>query len=145
MMSRTPPVSPQEWSSLWERAAIATAGHPPHEMVYTGPPWEIPSSSAAVTSTIWKVAVLQRRPIGGAEHWGHLFLLVGERTSEVRIAPEGGVPGAGPRPPLEALPPSEGSQFEVRIRPRSGETTARLLAFARDFQRQVAALLEGRD
>ncbi|MFZ0829966.1 MAG: hypothetical protein WAN40_02380, partial [Thermoplasmata archaeon] len=73
---------------------------------------------------MWKMAVLRRQPGGGAEHWGHLFIVLGPKASDVLIRPEGGMQGDPGRPSTETLPRMSGGHLEVRIRPRSTETAA---------------------
>ncbi|MGC2288963.1 MAG: hypothetical protein WA688_03805 [Thermoplasmata archaeon] len=130
-----------EWASIWERAATATAGHPPYDKVYTGPIWESGHPSGAFEARVWKIAVLERRPTAGAEHWGHLFVLLREKASEVAIRPEGGVQGYPDRPALEILPEPSGAPLQIWIWPRSAETAVRLRAFALEFQRHAVALV----
>ncbi len=53
--------------------------------VYFGPWWEL-SGPGFVDG--WKRAVLRRRPGGGADHWGHLFLVFSAAQASVRISTE---------------------------------------------------------
>jgi hypothetical protein len=135
--------TPRDWAVVWEEVAAATSRSAPFEGVYTGPVWENPMAKGSETAHVWKLAVLQRQPSGGAEHWGHLFLVVGTDPSEVSIRPEGGLAGDPNRPSLESLPRGPGSPFEIRVRPRSVDTDARLRAFAEEFQRHALAVLTG--
>ncbi len=128
-------------TALWEQVGAATAGHPPYERVYTSPAWEVPDATGARRAGVWKLAVLERRPTGGAEHWGHLYVIYGEDAKALQIQPEGGTTGDQDRPAPEALPISVGLPLQIRTRPRSDETAARLRAFAQDFQRRTVEFL----
>ncbi|MGA7860885.1 MAG: hypothetical protein WCB19_03400 [Thermoplasmata archaeon] len=132
--------SGRDWTALWGIAASSTVGHPPYEAVYTGPVWESASPTGPGSARVWKIAVLERRASGGAEHWGHLFVVLGENASKIAIHPEGGMQGDPDRPGLESLPASPGVPLQVLLRPRSAETSARLRAFALEFQRHAVAL-----
>ncbi|HLY77661.1 MAG TPA: hypothetical protein VKT21_07230 [Thermoplasmata archaeon] len=133
-------------TALWEQVGAATAGHPPYERVYTSPAWEVPDATGARHADVWKLAVLERRLTGGAEHWGHLYVIYGKDARALQIRPEGGTTGDRDRPAAEALPVSAaGVPLEIRIRPRSEETAVRLRAFARDFQRRTVELLTADD
>jgi hypothetical protein len=127
----------RDWAALWEQAAGAIAGHPPFGAVYTGPVWEGGGTSAV---QVWKIAVLERRSSGGADHWGHLFAVVGENASQVSIQPEGGMTADPTRLAPETLPGIPGVPFAISVRPHSAETAARLRAFAAEFQSRAAAL-----
>jgi hypothetical protein len=129
--------SGRDWTALWEAAANSLVGHPPFEAVYTGPVWKSGGTSG---TRVWKIAVLERRSSGGADHWGHLFAVVGENASTVLIHPEGGMSGGPDRPAPESLPGIPGVPFAISIRPLSGGTAARLRAFAAEFQSRAAVL-----
>jgi hypothetical protein len=131
----------RNWAEFWGRVASGLTGMPPFEAVYTGPAWEMAVPESSVETKVWKMAVLQRRPPGGAEHWGHLFLLLGSNASKVILRAEGGFYGAGDRPPLEVLPPAPGLALEIRTRPATTGTSDRLRAYALAFQRSAAALV----
>ena len=54
--------------------------------VYLSPWWELPDVPDGARA--WKRAVLERIPLRGAEHWGHLYLVVRDapgRTSRLSI------------------------------------------------------------
>ncbi len=131
---------PKDWISIWERASAEAAGHPPFEAVYPGPVWESASPFGPAKVGVWKIAVLERRPAAGAEHWGHLFVVLGENASKVVLRPESGLTGNPDRPELEPLPGESGAQWQILIRPRSAETAARLRAFGLEFQRRAVVL-----
>jgi hypothetical protein len=62
---------------------------PNYERVYAGPWWETPITEANAPEPprrAWKCAVLQRRPEGGAEHWGHLFVITGSDGARAAVA-----------------------------------------------------------
>ncbi|MCI4352843.1 MAG: hypothetical protein L3K14_05580 [Thermoplasmata archaeon] len=129
------PTPNRDWTALWEAAAAATVSGSVDGRVYTGPAWETPNRDTSLSARVWKLAVLERRPEGGAEHWGHMLLVLGKTPSKVVIQPERPMLG-GPDPPaVETLPALSSVPWEVRIRPRSAETASRLRAFALEFQR----------
>jgi hypothetical protein len=132
--------SGQDWSLLWEKAISNTKGLPRFQGVYTGPVWESENPAAPGGPRVWKVAVLERRPGAGAEHWGHLFLVLGALESEISIRPVGGVAGDDNRPEVEILPAIPGAPLRIQIRPRSPETRDRLREFALEFQRHAVAV-----
>jgi len=130
----------RDWTALWGAAATSTAGRPPYETVYTGPVWESASPTGPGGARVWKIAVLERRASRGAEHWGHLFVVLGEDAPKIDIRPEGGMQGDPHRPGLESLPAPPGVPLQVLFRPIAAETRARLRGFALEFQRHAVAL-----
>jgi hypothetical protein len=66
---------------------------PVFEGVYLGPWWDLPAAEAPAAISGWKRAVLRRVMNQGAEHWGHLFLLVSSESNSVILKPE---PNANP-------------------------------------------------
>jgi hypothetical protein len=135
-MSDSPAPTPPDWTRVLERTIGGMIGRPPFVAAYTGPVWE---SSGPEGTRMWKIAVLERRPAGGADHWGHLFIVVAQNTSKVRIRSGGGWLGDAHRPELESLLPVPGLQLSVLIRPRTEEHADRLRAFAIELQRRIAA------
>jgi hypothetical protein len=142
-MPGSPSNSTRDWAQLWDRAAAETAGVPPFEAVYTGPAWLVDTPVESRGTKAWKIAVLERRAGRGAEHWGHLFLVLGENAPEVVILPEAGWQGDPQRPGMETLPPPPGAPFQIRLRPHRAETADRLRAFALEFQRHAVVLAAG--
>jgi hypothetical protein len=138
MMSAPREEVPRDWSATWEQVATACSNQPAFERVYAGPAWE---NKGPPDVRVWKIAILERRPEGGANHWGHLFVAIGEGALKVGINPEGGLPGGGGRPAVEALPPISGKPLAISIWPRSAETAEPLRAFSIEFQRRAAALV----
>ncbi|MFZ0892000.1 MAG: hypothetical protein WB778_02205 [Thermoplasmata archaeon] len=61
---------------------------PAFDGVYLGPWWELPSLSHQLGMVGWKRAVLRRVAGGGAEHWGHLFLLYSAVGQTAGVEPE---------------------------------------------------------
>lgn len=133
-MSAEPPASASDWLGLWEAAAEAVTGRAPFEEVYTGPVWEGPVVESPVHVRVWKVSILQRRPGGGAEHWGHLFLVEGGRDRPLSLEPHSPVPGLVAPRTIETLPGAADLPFDVRIRPVTEGTSDRLRAFGQRFQ-----------
>lgn len=133
-----------DWIALWESAAGATAGRDPFEDVYTGPVWAGPAVEAPARAQVWKVSVLERRPGGGAEHWGHLFLVQGEGHRVVTLEPQSPVPGVLAPRAIETLPGPGDLPFEVRIRPVAENTSDRLRAFGERFLTAAEELFRSR-
>ncbi|MFZ1023900.1 MAG: hypothetical protein WAN87_07180 [Thermoplasmata archaeon] len=67
-----------------ERSAQA----PGFEGVYLGPWWDLPNDSPRPLLVGWKRAVLRRVAGGGAEHWGHLFLVYSSVGQMAGLEPE---------------------------------------------------------
>jgi hypothetical protein len=132
--------SDRDWTLLWERAISMTRERPPFQGVYTGPAWETTGSPGPGAPRVWKIAVLERRPAAGADHWGHVFLALGTGAARVSIRPAGGLAGNDHGPELETLPEIPGAPLRIQIRPRSSETRARLREFALEFQRHAVAV-----
>ena len=111
--------------------------------VYLSPWWTLPPPLRAPVRG-WKRAVLRRNPHGGADHWGHLFLLyhdkVGraERATEARAytrAPTGGA--------LREIPLRVGHPVvTLLLRPTYDATRAALERFARDVVDRFRLLLD---
>ena len=136
-----PVPTPTDWDALWAKAGQQTAVESSFEGVYTGPAWESGPPLGGSAVRVWKLAILRRQPSGGAEHWGHLFIVQGQGASGVVIRSEGGLQGDRDRPLTETLPRMSGVPLEIRIRPRSVDSAPQLRAFAEAFQRHAASLL----
>jgi hypothetical protein len=56
--------------------------------VYAGPWWDLAPTGPGAASPGWKRAILRRWPGGGAEHWGHLFLILSTdpAATSIRVA-----------------------------------------------------------
>jgi hypothetical protein len=132
--------SARDWTVLWELAISMTRERPAFQGVYTGPAWETISSSTSTEVRVWKIAVLMRRPGAGAEHWGHVFLVMGTGTPTISIRPAGGIAGDADRLELETLPGVPGAPLRIQIRPTAPETRDRLREFALEFQRHAVAV-----
>jgi hypothetical protein len=130
-------VKPRDWAAIWDAAAAAAADTASSPGVYPGPAWE----SGSPETRVWKIAVLRRRLSGGAEHWGHLFVVAGPDSSTVIIRPEGGMLADRDQPPLETIPRMPGDPFEVRLRPRSADSAASLREFAIAFRGRALEIL----
>jgi hypothetical protein len=130
----------RDWTPLWERAISMTRERPAFQAVYTGPVWESAGSTVPEEPRVWKVAVLERRPGAGAQHWGHVFLLLGVGQTKISIRPTGGLAGDDGRPEIETLPEIPGAPLRIQIRPTSPETRTRLREFAVEFQRHAVAV-----
>lgn len=139
-MKAEPPYRTRDWERLWDQVAAATAGIPPFESVYSGPAWPVAGPAKEGDPAVWKVAVLERREGRGAEHWGHLYIIVGHRPADVVIHLEEGPLGDPNRPGIVPLPVRPGLPLQIRYRPRSLETSGRLGAFAGAFELKAVEL-----
>lgn len=86
MMPERPALTDDEVERALVEASRAVSADPAFAGVYTGPPWPILPTGAAGSG--WKLAVLRRRPAGGADHWGHVFLVRRGAPASVSIEPE---------------------------------------------------------
>jgi len=112
--------------------------------VYLSPWWEIPDVPSGTRA--WKRAILERIPLRGAEHWGHLYLVVQPKAESggflsILTRPAIGTVVA-PKPHETRLPLREGDQSaELIVQPRTPAYVERLDAFAREveirFRRQM--------
>lgn len=134
------PLSSRDWTALWESAAAAAIAGTGGGRVYAGPAWEMSSPSPSLPARVWKLAVLERKTGGGAEHWGHLLVVLDATPRDVTIQPDRSMPGGRTAPPTETLPAPAGVPWEVRIRPLAIENAPRLRAFAIEFQRYAEQL-----
>jgi len=112
--------------------------------VYLSPWWaveDLPEGTIA-----WKRAVLERVPLKGALHWGHLFLVVSDvhaETSRFRLLRSPALGGAlAPRSNEIRVPLREGVQrAELVLHPTRPDRAEPLGAFGREvevrFRRQM--------
>ena len=112
--------------------------------VYLSPWWEMAEVPEGIRA--WKRAVLERRPLRGAEHWGHLYLIVSDAPVPAgRLSLFHRPTSSNPIPerPFEArLSLREGRQLAQLVSRPTGEGRAESLAgFAREveirFRRQM--------
>jgi hypothetical protein len=73
------------WPATVDRALAAALALPSRAGVYVGPWWDLESTGPPNPPRGWKRAILRRRPGGGAEHWGHLFLVVSSDPGDTGI------------------------------------------------------------
>ncbi|MGI0151779.1 MAG: hypothetical protein ACREC5_07575 [Thermoplasmata archaeon] len=76
--------------------------------LYAGPWWPLTGPAGAGRPLGWKCAVLRRRPTGGAEHWGHLYLVPATAEEPRALAREGGFGSDPAAPELSSWPAAEG-------------------------------------
>ncbi len=112
-----PPGQSVEASDLpaaFEEARRRVLAGPEFSGVYTSPLWPVP---APADHPSWKCAVLQRRVEGGAEHWGHLYLVVSPPGVPVEVEEIREPTGTSgwPHPPVEELTPGNGAVGRVRF------------------------------
>lgn len=112
--------------------------------LYLSPWWELPEVPEGARA--WKRAVLERIPLRGAEHWGHLYLVVRMDTSS---RPRFSILGRSWDGRVVAEAPGEyrlsirrGAQTaEIVVHPSSPERAEKVRSFAHEveerFRRQM--------
>jgi hypothetical protein len=105
--------------------------YPRFSALYVGPWWDMSSSVDLDGVEGWKRAVLRRIPHGGAQHWGHLFLITTRRWVKVDVDPERfGLSSAAPTQPTTSLELRAGDPHAVLIgRPSRAERANDLAEF----------------
>jgi len=133
----------QQFLSRLAEELSALLDGPGYEGVYAGPWWETAmgeSSGAGPVPKAWKCAVLRRRPEGGAEHWGHLFLISGPDSARATIVvaqlqgthrARFGEPVSFPTGPAEA-------PFTIVARPIAAGRDRRIVDLARALALRLA-------
>jgi hypothetical protein len=111
--------------------------------VYHGPWWSVPLSSPpgeAATGAAWKCAVLRRRP-NGADHEGHLFLVVAAGPAAAELHSErwlGELPVTAGR--VTTIPiPLPAANVTLFARSRAGALEPRIFEIARRLAAGVRA------
>ncbi len=127
----TPTPGARSAAVRFEAACSTVLRDPAFAGVYVSPLWDLPAPEGILA---WKRSVLCRQPGGGAEPWGHLFLVEESHPGafalkELRDAPElshlRSLPLEGPWD-LEDGPPA----VSLFLRARDDRTRARLGRFA---------------
>lgn len=78
-------VPPTMMLGYLDLALRGTLEYERYARVYLSPWWELPEVPEGTRA--WKRAVLERIPLRGAEHWGHLYLVVRmDATSRPRFS-----------------------------------------------------------
>ncbi|MCI4319059.1 MAG: hypothetical protein L3K23_02865 [Thermoplasmata archaeon] len=105
--------------------------YPRFSAVYLGPWWDMSANVDLDGVEGWKRAVLRRVPHGGAQHWGHLFLIMTRRWAKVEVDPERfGLPSAAAAQPTTSLQLRAGDPHAVLIgRPSRPERAGELAEF----------------
>jgi hypothetical protein len=115
-----------------------------YENLYLSPWWEMTDVPDGVSA--WKRAVLERIPLRGAAHWGHMYLIVSDSRaagSRFSIGRRSSAPAAPRKRPDETrLALREGRQLaELILRASRRDHAAGLAAFGREielrFRRQM--------
>jgi hypothetical protein len=126
----TGPVDAPALAQQCDTALRAAIRAPQFEGLYAPDWWELPPGAPGTLG--WKRAVLRRRIEGGAEHWGHLFLLTGPAGAELSLVAESTRLRPGPIAPATSLPvPWDGGIAVLWVRPGPGSPPGRLLELAR--------------
>jgi hypothetical protein len=91
---------PHEALDRFDRAAKRALLGPGRQSLYLGPWWNLALRLTDAGAQGWKRAVLERRPGRGADHWGHLYLVVTSTPGRVQLRPDdlGGARSAGASP-----------------------------------------------
>lgn len=110
------------------------------EQVYLGPWWEIPAVGSEAHG--WKRAVLRRVLAAGAQHWGHVFLIVNEGVPGRTLTWKGASTDDGNPEVLERIPLRQGMpEIVLYFRASVPERRPELSEFAREvgerFRRQM--------
>ena len=127
------PVRPEFLLGYLDLAITGALRYAANQDVYLTPWWDLPSARPEREHG-WKRAVLRRNPHGGADHWGHLFLLVHEGIGHAELERESLAltrvrsPTALTEIPLRVGRP----EVTLVLRPTYEETRVNLERFARD-------------
>jgi hypothetical protein len=122
-------------------AISGTLEYERYKGVYLGPWWKLENVPDGMH--VWKRAVLHRTVGRGAEHWGHLFLIVRYETREMLSWFSKDLRGRqSPAFPSESIVLRRGDQTaELATRPTATAEAGRLDEFAREvserFRRQM--------
>ncbi len=127
------PIHPEFLLGYLDLAITGALEYERNQGVYLSPWWELPEPLKAPVRG-WKRAVLRRNPHGGADHWGHMYLLchdgVGRAELEVEAAE---FTGARKARELEEIPLRVGHpQVLLFLRPTYADTRQELRRFAQD-------------
>ncbi|MCI4340521.1 MAG: hypothetical protein L3K06_06830 [Thermoplasmata archaeon] len=115
-----------------------------YHQVYVSPWWSV--EDVPQETSVWKRAVLERVPLRGALHWGHLYLVVAPAASSpsrLRLFRGAAIgPAVAERPDEQRLSLREGAQLaELVVHPTKPDRAERLVAFGREvevrFRRQM--------
>ncbi|HYK94151.1 MAG TPA: hypothetical protein VEY07_08960 [Thermoplasmata archaeon] len=128
------PLHPEFLLSYVDLAIRGALEYSVNQGVYLSPWWELPEPSRAPVRG-WKRAVLRRNPHGGADHWGHLFLLCHEGVGRAELeSEEMALVGGRERTQLIEIPLRVGRpEVTLVLRPTYEETREELHRFARDI------------
>ncbi len=100
--------------------------------VYLGPPWELPVQPLTESGRGWKLAALQRIAGRGAEHWGHIYVVVVQDRAAWDVETASNPKGMRPLleiAEVEALPFDDPGLL-LFIRPRHADYRLRLQTLA---------------
>ncbi len=142
--SSSSPVPPTMMLGYLDLAIRGALEYERYALVYLSPWWELTDLPEGVRA--WKRAVLERIPLRGAEHWGHLYLIVRDPDLPRRRLSIRGLSWNGS--PDERLPDEErltlrhGAQVaELVVHPSHPDRADRLKRFASEleerFRRQM--------
>jgi hypothetical protein len=137
------PLEPEFLLGYLDLAITGVLDYSKYERVYLGPWWDLPSEKGTTYTRAWKRAVLRRIPAQGAQHWGHIYLVVRDGEGRLELRRERGVLGMkGPEAEVTELVLREGRpMLSLAYRPSTLEHSEELDSFARDiaarFERQL--------
>ncbi len=128
------PVHPEFLLGYLDLAITGALQYSQNQGVYLTPWWDLPPADRAGVRG-WKRAVLRRNPHGGADHWGHLFLLCHEGLGRAELESETlAYVGAGSTRELIEIPLRVGHPVVVLfVRPTYPSSREELARFARDI------------
>ncbi len=125
-----------------DRVLREVLGRPEFAGVYAGPWWPLPSADGEVRG--WKRAVLKRRSGGGAEHWGHLFLVEAPESRSWKME-ESKTPGPS-EPAAERASYQwrrDGRNIFLETRPRTAGTSPSLSELVLVLAKELAGKFDG--
>jgi hypothetical protein len=102
--------------------------------VYLGPWWDMASHLDTDGIEGWKRSVLQRIPHGGAQHWGHIFLVTTRRWARLNVDPVTlGLPSPAPSQVTTSVTLRAGDPHAILfVRPSRPERARELAEFVRE-------------
>lgn len=128
------PLHPEFLLSYVDLAIRGALEYSVNQGVYLSPWWDLPESGRGLVRG-WKRAVLRRNPHGGADHWGHLFLVFHEGVGQAELeAEKRDLVGSRRAQKVIEIPLRKGRpEVVLLLRPTYEETREDLHRFGRDI------------